>query len=184
MEMYEVIRHSAGQYRHRYIARIPLAGGLYRYFYDREELNAYMAAKNKAKGDAPQAIAKPISKSAPSAASTKDKASKGKGSGGGKGRGSGGGKGKGKGGKGKGSKASKGSAGVSSSAHLPTASTGKIVSGYTGKGKPEGMSDERWAQLQKIWSTTYSAAKKKRRMARPIYAGPVNIAEHRVIRRR
>lgn len=97
MEMYGVIRHSAArQYKHRYIARIPLQGGLYRYFYDKAELDAYLAAKSKGKEPAP--VAKPVKKTPTTPVPQAADAKKGKGSGGG-----GGGKGSGGGGKGKGS---------------------------------------------------------------------------------
>lgn len=133
---------------HRYIAKVPAGNGQYRYFYSQAEIDAYKAYKAKRvqnqENKSKAVIASKTKTKAESAVDTTGKSGKG----GGGGKGGSGGKG-GKGGKGGG----KGGSGNGQTVHLTSNATGRILSGYVaGNGKPKGMSDERWQEVQHLWA--------------------------------
>lgn len=143
---------------HRYIAKVPAGNGQYRYFYSQAEIDAYKAYKAKRiqnEENKSKAVIKSKTKTkAEAAVDPTGKSGKG-----------GGGKGGGKGGSGgKGGKGGKGGGGSGSNQveHLATNATGRILNGYTaGGGKPAGMSDARWQELQHLWSVRFKQKRGK-----------------------
>jgi hypothetical protein len=124
---------------HRYIARVPLGGDKFRYFYTPQQVAAYKAEKKRKQvgGDSIERVKDSDKKK-------KDRAVK----------------------IGSGAKGGGGGGASSSNYHFVKSKIGEKVKGYrAGEGKPEGMSDELWERYQKLWgfasSSTVKAKRKK-----------------------
>jgi hypothetical protein len=119
---------------HRYIARVPLGGDKFRYFYTPQQVAAYKAEKKRKQG-----LGDSIERVKDSDRKKKDRAVK------------------------IGSWANGGGGGASSgNYHFVKSKIGEKVKGYrVGEGKPEGMSDELWERYQKLWGTKYTSISKK-----------------------
>lgn len=122
---------------HRYIARVPLGGDKFRYFYTPQQVAAYKAEKKRKQvgGDSIERVKDSDKKK-------KDRAVK----------------------IGSGAKGGGGGGASSSNYHFVKSKIGEKVKGYrAGEGKPEGMSDELWERYQKLWGTKYTSISKKRK---------------------
>lgn len=125
----------------KYVAKVPIGGNSFRYFYSAEEYGAYKEQKSKAMAAAAEArIRKGKKKDLPG-----------------------------------GSKKRGRSGGIKiPTGHITKASVGKVITGYNGSGKPEGMSDAKWATVKKMWGTTFGT--KKKRPAQGSAAGQLALA--------
>lgn len=126
---------------HRYIARVPLGGDKFRYFYTPQQIAAYKAEKKRKQG-----LGDSIERVKDSDKKKKDRAIK------------------------IGSRAKGGGSASSSNYHFVKSKIGEKVKGYrVGEGKPEGMSDELWERYQKLWGNKITSSsrsdkvKKKRK---------------------
>lgn len=127
---------------HRYIARVPLGGDKFRYFYTPQQVAAYKAEKKRKQG-----LGDSIERVKDSDEKKKDKAVK------------------------IGSGAKGGGGASSSNYHFVKSKIGEKVKGYrAGEGKPEGMSNELWERYQKLWgfaSSSIVKAKRKKSKSKP-----------------